>query len=113
MKKSIPILLLMTVAAACSVKLVPPAQSDADRVVGQYPGYTLDSLNQGMALFQQTCNRCHKLKNPTSRSEDQWKKIVPTMVGKLRKKAGPTAISDQQQSLITKYLVTMCNAPKR
>jgi cytochrome c5 len=69
MKKP-PIILFLTILTACgTVKLAAPQQSDVDRVSAKYPGYNLSELNDGNALFQQTCDRCHKLKNPTSRGE--------------------------------------------
>jgi cytochrome c2 len=111
MKKTLCILLI-PIFAACSFKLATPAQSDVDRVAGKYPGYTLADLNQGEALFQTTCNRCHKLKNPTSRNEKKWNSIVPKMIGKLNKKQGKVVIDDKQQELILRYLVTMNSAPK-
>jgi cytochrome c5 len=111
MKKSI-ILILMTVSAACTVKLIPPAQSDVDRVSAKYPGYSLAELNAGKALFEQTCNRCHRLKNPTSRNEAKWNEIVPTMIKKLNKKEGKVVIDDKQQESILRYIVTMNSARK-
>ncbi|HWY36686.1 MAG TPA: hypothetical protein VNX68_18725 [Nitrosopumilaceae archaeon] len=107
------VLFLLSILTACAtVRLIPPAQSDVDRVSSKYPGYTLADLNSGKALFEQTCNRCHRLKNPASRNEDQWDKIVPKMIQKLNKKEGSIVIDDKQQQSILQYLVTMSNAPK-
>jgi cytochrome c5 len=111
MKKSF-ILTLMTILTACTVKLIPPAQSDVDRVSVKYPGYSLSELNAGQALFEQTCNRCHRLKNPASRNEDQWGKIVPMMIKKLNKKEHKEVIDDKHEESILRYLVTMSNASK-
>jgi cytochrome c5 len=105
--KKLLIVVSVTLAAACSAKLIQPTQSDVDRVSATYPGYTLTDLDQGKVLFGQTCNRCHPLKNPTGHTADQWRTIVPKMVGRLRKKKGDDAISDQQAELILRYLVTM------
>ncbi len=111
--KKILFILFVSVAVACgTVKLAAPQQSDVDRVSTKYPGYTLAELNDGKALFQETCNRCHKLKNPTSRDETKWDEIVPKMIGKLNKKEGKTVIDEKQQEFILKYLVTMSSAPK-
>ncbi|TDX00358.1 c-type cytochrome [Dinghuibacter silviterrae] len=110
--KKIYILVSLTLLAACSAKLIQPTQSDVDRVSPTYPGYTLADLNQGKVLFGQTCNRCHPLKNPTGHTADQWKDIVPKMIGRLKKKKGEDVISDQQQELILRYLVTMSGASK-
>lgn len=97
---------------ACTVKLMVPAQPDVDRVSAKYPGYSLADLNSGKALFETTCSRCHRLKNPTSRNEEKWDKIVPKMIAKLNKKAGKEVIDAGQQESILKYLVTMSTAPK-
>jgi cytochrome c2 len=105
--KKLSFLFIIMIFTACSVKLMTPAQSDIDRVYSKYPGYTLTELNQGKTLFEQTCSRCHKLKNPTSRNEGKWNQIVPKMIGKLNKKQGKTEIDENQQAEILKYLVTM------
>jgi cytochrome c5 len=110
--KKLSILVLITMFAACTVKLMTPSQSDADRVSTKYPGYDLAQLNEGKALFETTCNRCHRIKNPMSRNEEKWKKIVPKMIGKLNKKAGKVVIDDKQEEAILKYIVTMNGAPK-
>ncbi len=98
--------------AACTVKLAVPAQSDIDRVSTKYPGYTLADLNAGKSLYESTCARCHHLKNPRSRSEKKWDKIVPNMLAKLTKKEGKEVINADQQESIRKYLVTMSSGPK-
>jgi cytochrome c5 len=105
-------LLLMIGFTACSVKLIQPSQPDVDRVSGKYPGYTLSELNEGKSLFEHTCNRCHRLKNPASRNEDKWKKIVPTMIGKMNRKERRQVIDDKQQEVILRYLITMNAAAK-
>jgi cytochrome c5 len=111
MRKSL--LIFMVVLAACSsAKLLTPGQSDVDRVTGKYPGYNLAELNQGKVLFEQTCSRCHHLKDPASRDEEKWKEIVPVMIGKLNKKEGKEVIDGKQQESILRYLVTMSSAPK-
>ncbi|HEX4850777.1 MAG TPA: hypothetical protein VFV08_08230 [Puia sp.] len=112
MKKSLVVLLCIALFAACSVKLATPQQTDIDRVATKYPGYSLADLNEGKSLFESTCNRCHRLKNPTSRNEAKWNEIVPKMIGKLNKKEGKVVIDDKQQESIRKYLVTMSSAPK-
>jgi cytochrome c5 len=92
---------------ACSIKLAAPEQSDVDRVITKYPGYNLAQLDEGKALFQQTCNRCHQLKNPKSRDETKWNHIVPVMIKKLNAKEGREVIDSDQQEKILRYLVTM------
>ena len=112
MKKLFCISLLVFIAACGAVKLIQPTQADVDRVSTKYPGYTLAELQGSKVLYEQTCSRCHKLKNPSSRSEKKWDKIVPTMIGKLTKKEGHQVIDSKQQDSILRYLVTMSSAPK-
>jgi hypothetical protein len=107
------VLFLITIFTACSVKLMVPAQSDVDRVSGKYPGYSLAELNADKALYESTCSRCHRLKNPTSRSEAKWDKIVPRMIVRLNKKEGREVIDARQQESILKYLVTMGPSVKK
>ncbi len=111
MKKTYFILIL-TILTACSVKLSAPKQSDVDRVSIKYPGYSLIELNEGKTLFEQTCNRCHRLKNPTSRDEKKWSEIVPKMVARLNKKEGKEVVDEKQKEAILRYLITMSSATR-
>ena len=101
------VFLIIAFFSACSAKLMAPTQSDVNRVSGKYPGYSLAELHADKALYESTCSRCHGLKNPRSRSEERWDKIVPKMIGKLNKKEGREVIDASQQAAILRYLVTM------
>ena len=109
--KKIALLLFTILFAGCfSAKLIVPSQNDIDRVQVKFPNYTLSELNHGKALFEQNCGKCHGLKNPSSRSEDEWKQIVPRMSKKVNRK---TEILDAKaQEDILRYLITMSTAPK-
>ena len=111
MKKTL-VIFCFALLTACSVKLATPQQSDVDRVATKFPGYNLADLNEGKSLFESTCNRCHRLKNPRSRDESKWNEIVPQMVGKLNKKEGREVIDQKQKESILRYLVTMSSAPR-
>lgn len=92
--------------AACSAKLYTPIQADIDRVSSKFSGYSLADLQEGKNIFEQNCSACHPLKKPTSRTEEQWNKIVPEMVKKVNGKAKKEQISPAQQELVLRYLVT-------
>lgn len=109
MKKYTLIIAVILMAACKSTKLLTPSQTDVDRVSSKYPGYTLEELNQGKAIFTQYCGQCHKLKKPESRTEEQWKTIVPRMVAKVNKKE-KDAIDAKEQETLLKYLITMSTA---
>ena len=109
MKKTL-IILSIGVLTACSPKLITLTQSDAERVSQKFAGITLAELNEGKALFEQNCNKCHELKNARKKSEENWKKIVPAVAQRANKKAGKEVIDSKTQDLILKYLVTETTA---
>jgi cytochrome c5 len=88
-----------------------PTQADVDRVQAKFPGYTLDELNQGKQLFESNCNLCHRLKNPASESESEWREIVPRMVKKVNNKEGHH-IDEAGQEKILRYVITMGSVGK-
>ena len=97
-------------SACASVKLAIPTQEDADRGSKQFQGYTLDELNKGKSLYESQCTTCHKLKDPTSKTTDKWKGLVPEMCLKANKKAGSIVIDAKSKDLILKYVLTMHDA---
>jgi cytochrome c5 len=113
MKRSfVAIVGFMLILAACgSTKLIQPSQADVDRGAQKFSKLTLADLNQGKTIFEQNCNLCHGLKNPTSKNEDQWKKIVPKMVQKVNNKKGNAGIDKKSEEILLQYLITMSTAP--
>ena len=110
--KRLFLFLFVAVLSSCSVKLITPTQTDVDRVSGKYNGYTLTDLTAGKALYEQKCSQCHSLKDPSKQTEEQWTKLVPDMAHKSAVKPDVIKITDKDQDLILKYLVTMSTAPK-
>ncbi len=96
----------LILAGCASATLLTPTQSDVDRMSGMYPGYTLAELNEGKSIFEQNCQSCHGLKDPVSRTAEEWKEIVPVMVPKANKK-NDNAITPEAQDKLLKYLITM------
>jgi len=108
--KKISITTLVLIFAACASKKQPVAasnsQADFDRGAAKFTGYTFDLFTQGHTLYQQHSGNCHGLKNPASRNEAQWKRIVPEMAIKVNKKENNVLTADKEE-LILKYCVTM------
>ena len=103
--KKILYLYAIVLFSACSVTLLAPAQADADRGADKFPGLTLADLQQGKALYEANCGKCHGLKKPESRDEAGWREIMPPMAKKAK-------INDQEQQLILQYVVTMSEATR-
>jgi len=107
MKIRIIFILSAFIFACGTVKLSIPVQADVDRGTAKFPGLTIEDLYKGKLIYEQACVKCHAMKNPTSRSEDKWRKIVPKMVLKANKKAGKELIDSNNREVLLKYLVTM------
>lgn len=113
MKKTIFILSVMFLASCAAKKLstTAPTEADAKRGAEKYPGYTLAMLNADKKIFEEKCDNCHGLKNPTKKSADKWPGTVKRMAGKAEKNP-EKAMSDAEQEAITRYLVTMSESGK-
>lgn len=108
MKNLVIVIIALIVASCSATKALGPTQADVERVSGKFEGgYTLVDLNKGKSLYEENCGICHKLYDPSSAVEESWNRVVPEMVKKLRRKMGENAISDQDQELIRRYVVTM------
>ncbi|KAB2805437.1 cytochrome c [Phaeocystidibacter luteus] len=104
MKRTISILAVLTLVACGSAKLAAPTQADVDKASDAYPGYTLAQMNEGKGLYEQKCDKCHGLKDPTAFSPEQMREITPKMVEMANERQ--QSISADQAELIEKYLVT-------
>ena len=103
--KRFKILGLLFLFSCFSARLATPLQSDVDRVADKFPAYTLSQLNQGKALYEGNCGKCHPLKNPGKYSEQHLKAVVPKMVEKVNNKG--KVLDEEKASLILKYVITM------
>jgi cytochrome c5 len=101
MKKVIVVLFIMVLMACAAYKPLAPTQSDADRAAKSNPGITLDNLNEGKAIFEDKCHKCHSLKKPfNNKSEDELKAALPIMAKRAK-------LDSHQEDLVLQYLLTM------
>lgn len=57
----------------------------------------VDSIATGKGLYERSCQRCHKLKDPAKYTVVQW----PGLVNKMQKRA---KITDTEKAIILTYL---------
>ncbi len=100
MKKTVFFLLTVFIAACGGAKFATPKDADVVRGTSKFPGLTLADLQNGHMLFTQNCGKCHDLKPPKSKTEEQWRKIMPPMAKKAK-------IDAAAEDAILKYVVTM------
>ena len=106
-KLSVLFILLLMVACG-PIILAPVTQADVERGKNRYKDLTVSDLEKGKALCEKMCVSCHKMKSPKSKTEKQWRQIIPSMARHAMKKAGgKVVIDDSSQVLIYKYLVTV------
>jgi len=107
MKTTILLCIILVLTACAAKKSIVLSQNDADRANTTFPGASLASLNEGKMHYEQNCNKCHGLKKPASRTEAEWREIVPRMAKKAK-------VDANTENLILQYVVTMgpLNAPK-
>lgn len=60
--------------------------------------YNPQQLETGKTIFQSNCNKCHKLKEPGSRTPEQWNKVLKRMIPKAK-------LSDNDGMLVRAYLI--------
>lgn len=87
------------------------SQADADRGASKYPGLTVEELKHGKELYELKCAQCHPAGAPSSKTADEWKKIVPDMAAKAAQN-GKDPITKSEQQTILKYLTTMTSNGK-
>lgn len=60
--------------------------------------YNPDQLEQGKILFTGNCAKCHKLKEPGSRTPAEWNKVLKRMIPKAK-------LNDSDGQLVRAYLI--------
>ncbi|MDP4130557.1 MAG: hypothetical protein Q8918_12815 [Bacteroidota bacterium] len=104
MKKSLFIFSIVFTTACTATKLITPSQADADRGSQKFQGYSLSQLDQGKAIYESHCNKCHRYKVPQSRDETKWDMVIPKMAKKAK-------LNSSEEDLVLKYVVTMSTNP--
>ena len=84
----------MALVACTATKIYLPTANN----VNKRTTATLAELQQGHDIFSKSCKRCHGLKDPASRTPEQWTKVLDKMAPKAK-------LTAEQKDLVYKYLV--------
>ena len=106
MKKSLVVGVLFIMIYACSPKIgvgamrpdpvqVPPKIASASEVVKPLPM----ELEEGKSIYENTCNKCHDLYDPTDFTKQEWVPILKKMQIKAK-------IDNAQTAKIHDYIVS-------
>lgn len=77
-----------------------PGDAEVKAIQGKYPDVTLQTLNEGYAVYSGPCTKCHGQKKIFSRTEQEWEKSINRMAPKAK-------ITDVQKDALWKYILAM------
>lgn len=92
MKKSIVITIF---SAAFTVSCGPKSTA-----VTEPKFSSAENLAQGKTVFENSCNRCHKLPDPAKHDDQGWIKTLSRMAPKAK-------LTDEQHQMVYDYLISV------
>ncbi len=60
--------------------------------------FSVAQLEEGKVIWQNNCNKCHKLFAPESRDNEKWHKVLRRMIPRAK-------LSDEEGKLVRAYLI--------
>ena len=85
----------------CATKAVGTTVADKEPVpTKEYvlANFSQDELNTAKSIYENNCAKCHKLKEPSSRTPEEWNNILKKMIPKAK-------LSYEEGSQVRAYLV--------
>lgn len=83
MKKIVTILAVGSISilmANCSAKKTATSSKTPEQIVAEVKSqYSEAQMVEGKSIFQESCKKCHPLKEPETRTVDKWERILPRM----------------------------------
>lgn len=67
--------------------------------------YSVAQLYEGKMIWQDNCQRCHKLFEPDTRTPEKWNKVLARMIPKAK-------LSPEQGKLVKAYLIANAKTEK-
>lgn len=77
-----------------------PGDAEVKAIQTKYADVTLQTLNEGYAVYSGPCTKCHGQKNIFSRTEQEWEKEINRMAPKAK-------ITEVQKDALWKYILAM------
>ncbi len=101
MKKfSLLIILSGTVLFSCTSKKVATTEKSSAEVVAEIKkNYNEQQLEEGHTLWQNNCNKCHKLYEPSEYTVSRWENILPRMLKRAK-------LDDEQSGKVRAYVLS-------
>jgi cytochrome c5 len=116
--KKYAIIFGLFILAACAAKKANTSKAESQETTVEVDylssaqkidqSFTSQRLSIAKNIYETECRRCHPLKKPASRSNEEWSRIVPDMVKKAKRKGAE--ISQQQESDLLTYILALKSA---
>jgi cytochrome c5 len=106
MKHIIIAVTVLLFAAACTSKKkasataesTKPTEAQLQAVKAKNADITMETLEKGHSIYYGACTRCHGAKNITSRSEEEWPKILDKMAPRAK-------LTQEEKSAVYNYVM--------
>ena len=89
--------MLFIIMVNCTPKL-SPAVSNVPSKNDIWLKYSSDQLAEGKQIFESHCNKCHALKDPASRTPEEWSKVLRKMIPRAK-------LGDSDADLARAYII--------
>jgi len=73
--------------------------SSSDIAVEMKKNYSADQLEEGKNLMMANCQKCHKIKEPQTRTVEKLERVLPGMIKKAK-------LTDEQGTLVRAYMLS-------
>lgn len=99
LKQNLIIAATLLLSACGTVKLYEPNETNVAKVKSKDVSVDVNALAIGKNLFETKCSTCHKLYAPSTKSDEQWSKVLDWMQPKAK-------ISDAEKHQIYLYVIS-------
>ncbi len=88
MKKVLFLVVLSAIVASCGSSKSETQKNATQAAITPVaaPAIATEDLmiQRGRVLYEQNCQNCHKLPDPTAKTDEKWKRIMPIMAAKAK-----------------------------
>ncbi len=84
--------------SACSPKVSKPVAGTTEPAAPPAKHYSAAQLEEGHAIYTNSCGRCHKLFVPADKSQDKWERVLPRMIKRAK-------LTEGQGELVRAYVM--------
>lgn len=87
-------------ATSTSANSLVPGDPELKAIQLKYADITMQTLNEGYAIYSGPCTKCHRQKKIFKRSEEEWQKSINRMAPKSK-------LTETQKDALWKYILAM------